>query len=208
MPYDVILTTKKALFKHFKHYNMKITPKNHDGDWLKHSGYYFLEWISLKLPPFRPYSVILTPKTAIFKHFEQIFADFCFLLNHKSKLPRKTMMEIVYTTQDIVLKQIFPILTLSCHLDPKNSTFWTFWAVFANFGLLLNYQCPYYNSMDITPIKLGSKLFIILNSIFWNNFFPNLFPFWLYDVILNPQNSTLIILSKSLQISAFYSIIT
>ena len=27
-------------------------------------------------PPFWPYDVILTPKNALFEHFEQIFADF------------------------------------------------------------------------------------------------------------------------------------
>ena len=60
------------------------------------------------------YDVILTPHNGTIQAFEQIFADFGLLLNYKMEITPKTMIEIAYNTQEIILKQIFSkILLLS-----------------------------------------------------------------------------------------------
>ena len=44
------------------------------------------QFFSKKFPPFLPYDVILTPKSVLFKHFDQIFEDFGLLLNYKMEI--------------------------------------------------------------------------------------------------------------------------
>ena len=56
---------------------------------------------------FWPYDVILTPKTALFGHFGQIFADISLLLNYNTDFAHKTMVEIV----QIILMRLKKIFT-------------------------------------------------------------------------------------------------
>ena len=53
---------------------------------------------SRNLSPLWPYDVILTPKTALFQHFEQIFADFYLFDHYNIETILQTMVEIVHIT--------------------------------------------------------------------------------------------------------------
>ena len=85
-PYEVILTPKNALFEHFEHffvdfclfdhYNIELILENHEGDCSQYSGDYCKIKFSQNSSPSWPYEVILTPKNALFEHFEQFFVDF------------------------------------------------------------------------------------------------------------------------------------
>ena len=82
---------------------------------------------------------------ALFEHFEKIFADFGLLSNYKIEMTPKTMMKIVYNTQETILKQIFPwnfspFWPYDVILTPKTALFDHFEQVLADFSLLLNYN--------------------------------------------------------------------
>ena len=67
------------------------------------------QFFTQNFSPFWPYDVILTPKTALFEHFWQIFADFSLLLNYRMEFAsHRTIVDIVNNTLENILKQIFP----------------------------------------------------------------------------------------------------
>ena len=61
------------------------------------------------------------PKRALFEHFEQIFADFGFLPNYNMEItPINTMMEMVYSTQEIILKKIQNLHNALTQMSPNS----------------------------------------------------------------------------------------
>ena len=55
-------------------------------------------------PPYWPDDVILTPKNALFEHFELIFADFRLFDHYNIKIILETCVEIVHSIQVITEK--------------------------------------------------------------------------------------------------------
>ena len=77
------------------------------------------------------------PKSALLKHYGQIWQISAFYSTITWKLLKQTMVDIVYYTQVIILKQFSPqsssILDLWRHFDPQNSTFYAFWKICGRF---------------------------------------------------------------------------
>ena len=59
--------------------------------------------------PFWPYDFILTPKIALFDHFEQFFVDLGLFLSITWNVPHKIIVEIVHDTLEIFETIFFKI---------------------------------------------------------------------------------------------------
>ena len=93
-------------------------------------------------PPFWPYDVILTPKNALFEHFEQIFADFCLFDDYNMEITLENHAGDCsqYSGDHFEIKffqKFITILALWRHLDPKKCIFEHF---FADFRLFDHYN--------------------------------------------------------------------
>ena len=134
--------------------------------------------------PFWPYDVVLTSKTALCEQFEQFLQISAFYSIITWKLPHNTRVEIVYNTQNIILKQFFPKifhhLTLRRHLDPQNRTFL---ANFADVGLLLNYNME-------TILKTMVKIVHNSTGVYFETIISQIFHHLALRCHIDPQNRT------------------
>ena len=101
-------------------------------------GRLFQKNFSKNFPPYWPYDVILTPKNALFEHFEQIFADFRLYDHYNIEIILENYGGDCSQYPGDYFKKFFQkfstILALWRHLDPQKRTFWAFLANFCRFS--------------------------------------------------------------------------
>ena len=103
------------------------------------------QFFTQNFSPFWPYDVILTPKTALFEHFGQIFADFSLLLNYKMEFapiePWWILLIILWRIfWNKFFPQIFHYVGPVTSSFPKKALFAYFEQILSDYGLLFNYN--------------------------------------------------------------------